>query len=194
MRASRLLAGAFLALLAACDSPPRDAIVPAPKQAEIVNYAVDERGIRKVATFEAEVLVLARKGYGGVFGDDMADYAPFDLAVAWGEGARAEVHGAVDVRQSNRFYHWRASADAWQDSRVRRFGLHSANWHIIPADDAVADAMWPVRPGDVVRLKGFLVDIEAPDGRRWNTSRTRTDSGAGACEIFLVSKARLADG
>jgi len=177
--------------LSACSPEPRDAQVPAPRQYELSSISTDARGIRKVATFDAEVLVLSRKTYRGWAGDDFAEYSPVDLAVAWGEGARADVHGRISISQSGRFYWWRAGAEAWQDPRVRRFGKHSANWHLIPASDAVSDVIDDIGPNDVVALHGHLVDIFAPDGRRWKTSRTRNDQGAGACEIILVHEAKI---
>ncbi|MBS7668256.1 hypothetical protein [Croceicoccus gelatinilyticus] len=179
--------------LAACSEEPRDAQVSAPRQGMMDGMPADARGLRKVATFDADVLVLSRRNYGGLFGDTFSDYSPVDLAVAWSEGARAEVHSQISIRQSGRFYYWRAGADAWQDPRVRRFGKHSANWHLIPADDTIADKIDRIGANDVVGLKGYLVDIDAPDGSRWRTSRTRNDKGAGACEIILVTEVRAYD-
>ncbi|RVQ68966.1 hypothetical protein EKN06_01750 [Croceicoccus ponticola] len=185
------ITGLFAPLLVAgCSDPPRDAQVSAPRQYILNEVTTDWRGIRKVATFDAEVLVLARKSYGGPFADAFADYAPVDIAVAWGEGARADVHSRIDINQSGRFYYWRAGPDAWQDPRVRRFGKSSANWHLIPANDDIADQIGAIRSNGVVAIRGHLVDIYAPDGGRWKTSRTRNDKGAGACEIILVSEVR----
>jgi len=174
-------------LLAACSQPPRDAVVPEPRQYILDEVSTDARGIRKVATFDAQVLVLSLHSYGGVMGDRFSAYAPLDLAVAWGDAARADVHSQVSISQSGRFYHWRAGPEAWQDPRVRDFGRHSANWHLVPANDDIAAELKAIRRNDVVRITGHLVDIDAPDGTRYRTSRTRGDQGAGACEIILVS-------
>jgi len=35
-------------------------------------------------------------------------------------------------------------------------------------------------------LTGTLVDATRDDGALWRTSLTRTDAGAGACEVLLV--------
>lgn len=182
------LAAALLA--ASCSEPPRDAHVGEPRQYILNEISTDSRGIRKVATFDAQVLVLSRRSYGGLIGDRFADYAPLDIAVAWGEGARADVHSRVSISQSGRFYYWRAGPEAWQDPRVRAFGGHSANWHLVPANDEVADNFRDIHANDVVQITGHLIDIDAPDGTRYRTSRTRSDKGAGACEIILVSQVR----
>ena len=55
-------------------------------------------------------------------------------------------------------------------------------------DDAARES---VRAGQVVTLRGQLVDATRPDGFTWSTSLRRDDSGAGACELFLVESASL---
>ena len=62
----------------------------------------------------------------------------------------------------------------------------SANMHLIPADAAVAQALRGVRAGQHVRIDGWLVQADAPDGWRWRSSLTREDSGGGACELVYV--------
>ena len=43
-----------------------------------------------------------------------------------------------------------------------------------------------VEAGDRVRIDGWLVQVNAPDGWRWRSSLTREDSGGGACEVVYV--------
>jgi hypothetical protein len=56
----------------------------------------------------------------------------------------------------------------------------------VPADAAAANALARVRAGDAVRIDGWLLRIDADDGWHWQSSTTRDDVGAGACEIVLV--------
>ena len=193
MRRCGAISGAIAALLlSACTGEPHDAVLPEPQQTNIMgSFQAD--GMKRVARFEATVLVLSRKSYTGVFGDEMAEFSPFDLAVAWGEGALADVYGALSISQSNRFFYWKASNEAWQDPRVRRFGRNAGNWHIVPETDEVMDDFFEVMEGDVVRMEGFLVDIQGPRNFVWKTSRKRSDSGPGACEIFLVTKVAVVE-
>jgi hypothetical protein len=44
------------------------------------------------------------------------------------------------------------------------------------------------RPGEVVTLRGYLVDVRGPNGFRWNTSLRRDDTGDGACELMWVEQ------
>jgi hypothetical protein len=58
---------------------------------------------------------------------------------------------------------------------------------VIPANDSVASKLARLRQaGQVVHLTGLLVDGKRDDGMTIRTSLTRADSGAGACEVFLV--------
>lgn len=172
-----------------CSQPDADPYLNAPTQANIPAYAADSRGLKKVASFEAKVFILARKDYDLFLKDRLSDYAPVDLAVAWGQAARRDVRQQVRVWQRDRYFFWHADRQAWQDERVRGFGEQSANWHIIPADKSVSHALGSVDEGAVVSMRGYLVDIEPPGGGPgWKTSRTRTDKGGGACEIFLVTQ------
>lgn len=63
---------------------------------------------------------------------------------------------------------------------------HTANMHMIPANDEIARQLKSIRAGNMVHLKGFLVEVTGKDGFRWKSSLTRTDTGGGACELILV--------
>jgi hypothetical protein len=47
-----------------------------------------------------------------------------------------------------------------------------------------------LRTGNVVELRGQLVDIEGLEGGM-KTSLSRRDTGAGACEILFAASARV---
>jgi hypothetical protein len=63
---------------------------------------------------------------------------------------------------------------------------HSANTHVIPIDSTVKRQLERLRVGEVVRLTGTLVDGTRDDGAWIHTSLSRSDTGAGACEVLLV--------
>jgi hypothetical protein len=63
--------------------------------------------------------------------------------------------------------------------------------HLIPAAPEVWTRLKRARPGQVVRLRGYLVSVTAPDGWRWDISLSRTDTGAGGCEPFRVEGVSL---
>ncbi|MCC5845262.1 MAG: hypothetical protein JJU05_13520 [Verrucomicrobia bacterium] len=45
--------------------------------------------------------------------------------------------------------------------------------------------------GQRVRLGGYLVNVLHENGTTWRTSTTRDDTGAGACEIVLVTRLEI---
>ena len=48
-----------------------------------------------------------------------------------------------------------------------------------------------LRPGQVVTLTGYLVDVRGPGGFRWNTSLRRDDTGDGACELMWIERVSI---
>jgi hypothetical protein len=134
------------------------------------------------ATYQLTARVLAREPY---HFDAMSDLVPEDLALGWGPMSDNSVLRTIDISQSNRFYYWRASSA----TRLARETIisHSANTHVIPQTPAIARALARLRPGEVVTLSGDLVDAVRDDGRSFKTSLVRTDTGAGACEVMLVT-------
>lgn len=134
-----------------------------------------------LADFELEARVLSREDYS--FGTE-SNLSPTDLALGWGRMSDSAVIDQLEIGQSARFYHYR-----WRDQPPIPPGeivRSSANMHLIPADDAVARDLDRVRVGQVVSLRGRLIEARRADGWHWRSSLTREDSGAGACELVLV--------
>ena len=57
-----------------------------------------------------------------------------------------------------------------------------------PADENVKARLLKVRKGEIVNLKGYLINVKHQDGWTWRSSLTREDSGAGSCELMWVSE------
>jgi hypothetical protein len=146
-----------------------------------LKYAGDWK-VQPVARFAVDALVLGRERY---FLDHGASLSPVDLALGWGPMSDPAVVNQVSVSQARRFYFWRVSRYPIPRQAIIS---HSANMHMIPADDDVRSDLLDVRRGDVVRIEGFLVNAVSEDGGRWSSSLTRTDSGNGACELVWVER------
>ena len=125
--------------------------------------------------------MLAREDYRF---DAESRLSPTDLALGWGRMSDSAVIGQLEIGQSARFYHyrWRGQPPIPPAEIVRS----SANMHMIPANAAVARDLDRVRVGQVVSLRGRLVEAQRSDGWHWRSSLTREDSGGGACELVLV--------
>ena len=138
------------------------------------------------ADYDITARILSREDYRF---DVLADLIPEDLALGWGPMSDNRVLAAFVIDQGARFYSWRprAALPITRDAVIS----HSANTHVIPANRAVRAALARLRVGEVVRLTGELVDGQRDDGAWIRTSLTRTDSGAGACEVLLVESVEL---
>ena len=136
--------------------------------------------ITPLEDFSIEARVLAVKNYS--FGRE-ADLSPVDLALGWGAMSDEAVLSKISISQSNHFYYWRV--DAFPIPR-REIEMQSANMHMIPATSQIEKILKAVKPGQVVKLTGYLIEAKADDGWRWKSSLTRNDTGAGACEIIFI--------
>ncbi len=137
--------------------------------------------ILPLARFQIEARVLSRERYRF---DRGASLSPVDLALGWGPMSDQAVLDHIDISQGGRFYRWRA--DRLPIPR-REIIEHSANMHMIPADDLVEKDLLRVREGEVVHIQGYLVKATSEKGV-WKSSLTRKDSGNGACELIWVEE------
>ena len=167
--------------------PPDGVIAPnEPLQTAIETATTVHHGrwtLTPRANYDITARILGREDYRF---DALAGLVPEDLALGWGPMSDNRVLAAFDISQSARFYTWRphsALPIARQDVTE-----HSANTHVIPADTLTKAQLARLRVGEVVRLTGVLVDAVRDDGAWVRTSMTRTDSGAGACEVMLVER------
>lgn len=165
---------------------PRIGAAPTPVQlaapAAMPPFQLGNHRTTPRAGFAVEATVLGVEHYR--FGREAA-VSPLDLALGWGPMADPAVYGALDISQSGRWYHYRWGPDG-PPLPLETIITSSSNMHMIPATPAVAERLADLETGRRVRLTGWLVDIETPEGYRWSTSLRRDDSGDGACEIVYV--------
>ncbi|MEP7042323.1 MAG: hypothetical protein ABI843_04640 [Dokdonella sp.] len=161
----------------------------APLQSDPVDPVATRIGafeLEPLADFALDARVLSRQDYR--FGTE-SELSPTDLALGWGRMSDSAVIAQLDISQSTRFYSYR-----WHDPPPippQEIMVSSANMHLIPADAIVADAIGRVRVGEVITLRGQLVEARRADGWHWRSSLRRDDSGAGACELVLVDSIEL---
>jgi hypothetical protein len=107
-----------------------------------------------------------------------------DLALGWGVMSDQQVLDRITITQGTRWYFTRYEYPApVSDQSIIR---NSSNMHIIPANDWVLKKLREVRRGNILALRGLLVDVAADSGFTWTTSLSREDTGNGSCEIFYV--------
>lgn len=121
--------------------------------------------------------------------DASSGISPLDFGLGWGPMSDTTVLEQIEFTQSARFLTWR-----WEGAGPLPFEVlnsHASNSHLIPADGGVFAALNRMRTGQVVELDGYLVKVTGPKGFTWSGSLSRTDVGAGACEVFYVQHARV---
>lgn len=135
--------------------------------------------------FEIQGRVLSKRIY---LGDERTDIAPIDVALGWGKMSDLTFIQKIDFLQNNRFLYWHVN-----EFPLPRKELEASvsNMHLIPADEEVTQQLKTIKKGQVVSLSGYLVDVKAPDNFIWVSSRSRDDSGDGACEIIFVKAVKI---
>lgn len=170
--------------------PPDGQIAPDdPRQTAVEDAPVTVHGrwrLTPKARYDITARILSREDY---HFDVLSDLIPEDLALGWGPMSDNRVLRAFEITQGARFYTWSPR----QELPIPRQTVieHSANTHVIPADDGVGRQLKHLRVGQVVHLTGFLVNAARDDGAYVNTSLTRSDTGPGACEVLLVEQVEL---
>ncbi len=165
--------------------PPDGAVAPDdPRQTQAHDEAPLRHGrwlLTPRADYDITARILSREDYRF---DALSDLVPEDLALGWGPMSDNRVLAHFDISQGVRFYTWqpRGALPVPREAVIS----HSANTHLIPANEQVRSALARLRVGEVVHLTGPLVDARRDDGAWINTSLTRLDSGPGACEVLLV--------
>lgn len=136
-----------------------------------------------VAHFVVEARVLSKHLYRY---DAGAKISPVDLALGWGHMSDSQVLDKLRISQGDRFYYY-----AWPQNPPIDPGkivVSSANMHMVPSTPQLEQQLKRIKPGHIVRLEGYLVNVNGPGGFYWHTSTTRADSGNGACELVWIER------
>lgn len=168
---------------------------PLPNVAEIQQQQSTPYRIEIVEPYAGEFRILAKQRYPSGMLSYVFDTPTFeqlsglDLALGWGQMSRPEIYQTIDIRQSNRWYRFQVGAHT--PLRVDEISQQSANTHMLAANARIAKQLQQLDVDDLVLLKGQLVNLYLTDGRYMKSSLSREDTGAGACEIFLVQEVML---
>ena len=138
-----------------------------------------------------EGLVVTRREYRH---DATSPISPLDLGIVWGD--LAEPGGIDDIAFST------ATRAVWSvptpDADLPAdWNAQVTNNHLIPANQALNEALMAIEVGTHVRIRGYLVEVTGNQIRPWRSSTKRGDNTIiGGCEIILVTGLELlpADG
>jgi hypothetical protein len=168
------------------EHPPGVLVSKSPQQInvrDLHSLSLDEYELTPRAEFEIRARVLSRKDY--TWGTE-SNLSPVDLVLGWGVMSDQAVIDRIEISQSSRWYHTRYELPApVSDKDIIQ---NSSNMHMVPARKHIRKKLENVRVGDIVLLRGKLIDVDHPSGWHWRTSLRRDDTGAGACEIVYVEE------
>jgi hypothetical protein len=170
--------------------PPGVLVKEQPLQVDVPSsvFRYGDYVLTRRARFEVRARVLSKEPY---YLGRSADLSPVDLALGWGVMSDSAVLDRIDISQSGRWYHTRYELPPPVDERL--MVASSSNMHMIPARKDVEGLLKKLRVGDIVDIRGFLVDVDHESGWHWRSSMSRTDSGDGACELVYVESVSVDD-
>lgn len=138
-----------------------------------------DQSISVLQPFQGNFRILGSKVYQN---DEQAKFSPIDYAVSWGLFAKPEIARHISVKQYDRYLNWKIPKLPVPAEQAMQM---VSNMHIIPANPEIAQQIKQVKRGDLVYLKGDLVEIKDKN-LVWKSSLTPTNTGDGACELFRV--------
>ncbi|WP_223669890.1 hypothetical protein [Kangiella shandongensis] len=159
-----------------------------PKQTQIENpvpLKFEGYTVKPLADFHITAKVILREDYS--MGRE-ADVSPMDLALGWGRMSDEAILKHINFSQSGRWYRYRYQSAPIPQKEIE---THSANMHMIPAEPWIEDDLADIVPGQIIELKGKLVEVTDKDGWRWRSSLRRDDTGSGACELVYVESIKI---
>lgn len=165
------------------EHPPGVLVAERPLQADLQpsTFMLGDYQLTRKASFEVRARVLSKEPY---YLGRTADLAPIDLALGWGAMSDSAVLSQIDISQSARWY--RTRYDLPPPIAEKQIIFNSSNMHMIPARKDIERSLKKLREGDIVFLKGYLVDVDHDSGWYWRSSMSRLDTGDGACELVYV--------
>ena len=167
--------------------PPGVLVTDEPDQSTIGNgtpWQVKGYTVKPLADYHIRARVLMTERYW--LGRE-SDLSPLDLSVGWRRMSDQKILDQISFTREHRAFAYRPKERDWP-MPAGEINEHSANMHLIPATAEIRDALQSIHEGDIIELRGYLVEVTAPDGWHWRSSLTRTDTGPGACELMWVAE------
>jgi hypothetical protein len=149
--------------------------------------------LQPLAQYDISAMLVHRLNYRTFSIYNFDKVFPFDLCMIWGDNLSKKSYKAptLSFSQDCRF--------CWaQWHQPISFNLNQlSNNHLLMKDKRFERRIGFLVYGDQIRIKGKLVNVQArkiaggsswdsPSAVRWKTSTSRTDMGAGACEIIFI--------
>ncbi len=138
-----------------------------------------DQSISVLQPFSGEFRILGSKVYND---DAQAKFSPIDYAVTRGLFTEPEIARQISINQYDRFLNWKMAKPPIAPKLATEL---VSNMHIIPANPEIAKVIKQVKRGDLVRIQGELVQVNAKD-LVWKSALDWEGIGDGACKLIRV--------
>lgn len=138
-----------------------------------------DQSISVLQPFSGEFRILGSKVYND---DAQAKFSPIDYAVTRGLFTEPEIARQISINQYDRFLNWKMAKPPIAPKLATEL---VSNMHIIPANPEIAKVIKQVKRGDLVRIQGELVQVNAKD-LVWTSALDWEGIGDGACKLIRV--------
>lgn len=134
------------------------------------------------AKIDLEARVLSKKKY---YEDREAKFSPYDIVLGWGPMSDERNLDQILIKQADRYYYWEMIQPSISIHEIR---THTANVRFITPDEEKTEQLANLRIGQVIRVKGYLVDVASDEGWKIKSSTERSDSGKEGTEIIWINE------
>lgn len=152
---------------------------------DLRSYEQGNFNIKTVQRYRIVARVLHRQDYSY---QQTHEILPIDLVLGWNVMANPDTitSNHIIITQQNRFYFWHIPS--FEKISREQIEYNSANTHVGAVNEIVKKELEDIKEGDLIYLEGYLVNvIDKKTGYRFVSSLTRKDTGAGACEVMIVT-------
>lgn len=149
-------------------------------------FVKEEFTITPVKRYRISARILRRENY---YFSETHEILPIDLVLGWNimSDLKTIKDNSIDISQSNRFYYWKIPS--FEKIKREMIEINSANVHIGAINKEIKNELENLDKNDLIYFEGYLVNVvNNKNGYRFVSSLTRKDTGAGACEVFLITK------
>jgi len=153
-----------------------------------------EYHLKPLYSYEINALIIGKMDYKLFSIYKYDSIFPVDLCLIWGSNVANKVYKDRRIKFSQ---DCRWCWVQWDGEVDFSMGEMSNN-HLLVNDRGLERKINSLLRGDQIRIKGKLVNVEAkamgkdyPEQIQWNTSTSRSDNGAGACEVIYVEEIEI---
>ena len=135
--------------------------------------------LRKI---ESKARVIDHKRY---FFDAKSSYSPSDILVGWGDLSDERNLDHLHFSISNRMADIDFSRPPLPITQIYQ---QTAFWHLVPSNEAIDKEIKKIKKGNLVTIKGFIVDVESEVYYGWKSDLITNNNAQYPNTIIWVSE------